>query len=397
MRNPHLLAVPTQTRQAGARPPHRLIGWLCAAAMAASFAPAQARADISQELKDEVNAAEVELRGLEKDKATPVADLIGVHGRLGRLCKQANWPKKAQEHWKKLGELFAKAKLVKNGGTEATWAAEALYNLLDERAAAAMLSQPTLGKPAKKPDPKAGATWQAALQTWGRSLAGTTKAGDSERLPGREGGLAGELQAVAEFRSPTWAVAAAVLQTRLVGHVAAQLEEAQAPAAVPAEQAQAALQENRKLAGELTAEASALIQAAWAEIDRRNLSGEWRSAAKRELNRYLPRDHPLSRMRAKAFLTPIAETLQKEVEQAGLLDDIHACYDRHLALLPDEMLGEVNATWLLLPEGTAELRAVDHADPRIGLCLKKRWAGRTELPHDAAPVEIRVRLEFAAL
>jgi hypothetical protein len=61
------------------------------------------------------------------------------------------------------------------------------------------------------------------------------------------------------------------------------------------------------------------------------------------------------------------------------------------------MLGEVNATWLLLPEGTAELRAVDHADPRIGQCLKKRWAGRTELPHDAAPVEIRVRLEFAAL
>jgi hypothetical protein len=119
--------------------------------MAASFAPALAQADISQELKDEVNAAEVELRGLEKDKATPVADLIGVHGRLGRLCKQANWPKKALEHWKKVGELFAKAKLVKNGGTEATWAAEALFNLLDERATAAMLSQPAPGRRRCKP------------------------------------------------------------------------------------------------------------------------------------------------------------------------------------------------------------------------------------------------------
>lgn len=397
MNNSNLSTALTQTCQVRARRPRALRAWLFAAVMAASFAPALAHADISQELKDEVNAAEIELRGLERDKATPVADLIAVRGRLGRLCKQANWPKRAQEHWKKVGELFAKAKLVQNGGTEATWAAEALFYLLEERATAAMLSQPALGKAAKKPDPKVGASWQTALQTWVHSLAGDAKAGDAERLPSREGGLAGELQVVAEFRSPTWAVAAAVLQVRLLGHATAVLEDWQPPAGVDAEQASALLQHNRTRAEALAAEAKALVQAVWAEVDRRNLSGEWRSAAKRELNRYLPREHPLSRMRAKAFLTPIAETLQKAVEQAGLLDDIQACYDRHLALLPDEMLGEVNATWLLLPEATAELRAVDHADPRIGQCLKKRWAGRTGLPHDAAPVEIRVRLEFAAL
>lgn len=397
MRNPHLLAAPTQTRQAGARPPHRLIGWLCAAAMAASFAPAPARGDISQELKDEVNAAEVELRGLEKDKATPVADLIGVHGRLGRLCKQANWPKKAQEHWKKLGELFAKAKLVKNGGTEATWAAEAQFNLLAERAAAAMLAVPALPKGGKKADTAQVGGWPKAVGAWIHGLVGSSAPGSQGGAPQFEGGLTGELQAVADFRAPTWAVAATVLQVRLLGHVASYLEDLPPPDGVTAEQQAAQVQRNRAAAEAYTADARKLILATWAEIDRRNLGGEWRSAAKRELNRYLPRDHPLSRMRAKAFLTPIAETLQKEVEQAGLLDDIHACYDRHLALLPDEMLGEVNATWLLLPEGTAELRAVDHADPRIGQCLKKRWAGRSGLPHDAAPVEIRVRLEFAAL
>ena len=80
-----------------------------------------------------------------------------------------------------------------------------------------------------------------------------------------------------------------------------------------------------------------------------------------------------------------------------MLSDIHACYDRHLVVSPDEMLGEVSVQWLLLPDGTVELRQVDHADARITSCLRKRWAGKAEFPHDAAPVEIRVRLEFAAL
>lgn len=388
---------PPTTARPRSRGRRRLRAWLCAVVLAASCAPALAQAEISQELKDEVNAAEVELRGLEKDKATPVADLIAVRGRLGRLCQQASWSKKAQEHWKKVLELFAKAGLARNGGTEATWAAEAQFNLVAERAAAAMLGQPAPPKGGKKAGSAQAGGWPKAIDTWAQGLVGTAQAGGEGGAPVFTGGLAGELQAVADFRAPTWAVAAAVLQVRLLGHVASVLEDWQPPAEVAADQQTALLQRNQAAAEAYTADARKLILRTWDEIDRRSLSGEWRSAAKRELNRYLPGEHPLSRMRAKAFLTPVAETLQKQVEGAGLLADVHACYDRHLAVLPDEMLGEVTATWLLLPEGTAELRVVDHADARIGQCLKKRLARRSGLPHEGAPVEIRVRLEFAAL
>lgn len=375
------------------RPGRRPAIWLAAVLLQAALLPLpQARADVSQELKDEVSAAEIELRDLEKTKGTPVGDLIAVRGRLGRLCSQADWQKKAEEHWKKVAELFTKAKLPGNGGPEATWAAEAQFGLLQSRVAAALESKPALRK-----GQKGAPGWQAALTQWSTDTAGTPIAGTTERLPGRRGGVAGALEIVSDLRAPEWTTASVIQQARLVGYAAEVLQEWQPPADLTAD-LQANLRDHaKKISAELAVQAPALVEAAWAEVERRNLNGRWRTECKREMNRYSPAQHPLSRMRGKSWLTPVAETLQKQVEAAGMLADVHACYDRHLVVSPDEMLGEVSLQWLLLPDGSAELRQVDHADARITSCLRKRWAGKTEFPHDAAPIEIRVRLEFAAL
>lgn len=376
-----------------ALPRARATAWLVALLVQAAWLPSHpAHADATQELKDEVSAAEIELHDLEKTKGTPVSDLIAVRGRLGRLCSKANWQKKAEEHWKKMTELFTKAKLPSNGGAEATWAAEAQFGLMQARIAAALESKPALRK-----GQKGAPGWEAALSQWSAEMVGTPIAGTTERLPGRRGGAAGALEAVSDLRAPEWTAAAVVQQARLVGYTAEVLLEWQAPSDLTAD-LQANLQAHaKKIGAELAVQAPSLVEAAWAEIERRNLNGPWRTECKREMNRYAPSQHPLSRMRGRSWLTPVAETLQKQVEAAGMLTDIHACYDRHLVVSPDEMLGEVSVQWLLLPDGTAEVRAVDHADARIGICLKKRWSVKTELPHDAAPVEIRVRLEFAAL
>ena len=339
-----------------------------------------------------VHAAGRAARSLIEAARAQVADLIAVHGRLGRLCAKADWQKKAEEHWKKVADLFVKAKLRGNGGAEATWAAEAHFGLVQARVAATLNTKPALRK-----GQKGAPGWQAALSQWSLETAGAPVAGSTERLPGRSGGAAGALEAVSDLRAPEWTAAAVLQQARLVGYAAEVLQDWQPPADLTAD-LQANLQAYaKKLSGELAVQAPALVEAAWAEIERRNISGQWRTEGKREMNRYWPGQYPLSRMRGRSWLTPVAETLQKQVEEAGMLSDIHACYDRHLVVSPDEMLGEVSVQWLLLPDGTVELRQVDHADARITSCLRKRWAGKAEFPHDAAPVEIRVRLEFAAL
>lgn len=371
----------------------RRVAWLTTLFLHAFLAPPPTvHADVSQELKDEVNAAEIELRGLEKAKGVAVGELIAVRGRLGRLCSKANWQKKAEDHWKKIAELFAKAKLPGAGSTEATWAAEAQFELALPRIAAALESKPALRK-----GQKGAPGWETALSQWSAELAGTAIAGTGERLPGRSGGVAGSLEAISDLHAPEWTVATVLQQARIVSYVYDVLQEWQAPTDLTADLQANLLAHAKKIGAELAAQPPALVEAAWAEVERRNISGTWRTECKREMNRYAPARFPLSRLRGRTWLTPVAETLQKEVEAAGMLADVHACYDRHLVVSPDEMLGEVSVEWLLLPDGRAELRGISHADARIGICLKKRWSGRTELPHDAAPVEIRVRLEFAAL
>jgi len=352
-----------------------------------------AAAEMRAELKDEVAAGEAELRGALAQRQAP-ADLIAVRGRLARKFREAGWAKKADEQHREILKLFSKAGLAKNGGVEASWAAEAQFWVLHARFDAAMQQRIAVGKGGKPAEQLAAQIRNLRNQVIGEDVAPATPDG----IPDRKGGLCGDLSVqVAAYNAVEWRVAVAVAQSRLLSHVAWVIRETPSPADQSAEDQAQWRQIIDDQARDLEVQAQRLVEAAWAELGKRNLDTPWRAEAKRELNRFLPRQHPLSRLRGEKWLSALAEELQQQLRTAGMIADIHACFDRHVAGHPDEMLGAVQVKATVAPDGVIALHEVDHADPVVGQCLRRRWSQRKDLPRGAAPIELHVRLEFAVL
>ncbi|MBM4343026.1 MAG: hypothetical protein FJ100_06580 [Deltaproteobacteria bacterium] len=356
-------------------------------------APCAARAaESNQELKDQMAAAESELRRAQVGKLPPV-ELLPVRGRLMRLYHQAHWAKKFEEQAREILKLFVKANLPKNGGPESAWAAEAQFLLLAGRLDQALQSKIAVTKGAKASEALA-----AQIRALRQNVAGEEVPNPVGGIPERKGGLCGDYTTlVSSYRASDWTIAAAVTQSRLLSHVAELIRDTPNPSDQSADDLAQWRQIVDETARDLEAQALRLVEAAWTEIGRRNMDGQWRTEAKRELNRYLPRQHPLSRVRAEKWLIAVAEDTQGTLKTGGVLADIHGCYDRHLAAAPDEMLGEVQVKFTLGPDGTAKIAAVEHANPVVGQCLRRLWAQRKDLPRLAAPTELHVRLELAAL
>lgn len=349
-------------------------------------------AETNQEQKDQIAAGESELRRAMTEKAAP-PELIAVRGKLMRLYQSAHWLKKVEEQAKEILKIFTKAALPKNGGPEAAFAAEAQFWLLYPRYDAAIQSKLALGNGGK-------AAEALAKQIRGLrvNVVGEEVPDPDGGIPQRKGGLCGDYSAlVASYRAIEWSVAAAVLQSRLLSHGADMLRDTPAPADQNAEDQAQFRQIVDEQARDMAAGAQRLVEAAWTELTRRNLESPWRIETKRELNRYLPKQHPLSRVRSEKWLSTHPEETQAMIRNGGLIDDLHGCYDRHLAQAPDEMLGEVQAKFTLKPDGTVQLDSVEHADAVVGQCLKRLWSARKDLPRPPAPVEVQLGLELASL
>lgn len=350
-------------------------------------------AEMRDELKEEIRTAENGLRALEKNKAADPAELIGTRGRLARLYLQAEWRKKADELHKKIIDGFAKAKLERTGGPEAAWAAEAQFWVLEPKFLAAMQAKPAFGKGGKAAEQLAGQIRKLRTEIAGEEVPATAGS-----IADRKGGLCGEYSTlVSSYRAVEWIIAVAVTQARLLAHVADAIREAPLPADQSAEdqsQFRSIIAEQAEL---FELQALHLLEAAWAELGRRNLDTQWRQECRRELNKFLPKQYPLSRQRAESWLTPVPEAVQSQLKEAGALDDIQGCYDRHIAASSDEMLGGLQVSFDVLTDGTLKLGAVDHADPRIASCLTRKWSTRKDFPKQDAAVPVRLKLEYATL
>lgn len=356
-------------------------------------APQVARAaESNQELKDQMSTAEGELRQALAQKLPP-ADLLPVRGRLMRLYHQAHWAKKFEEQAREILKVFVKANLPRNGGPEAGWAAEAQFLLLSGRLDQALQTKLALTKGGKASEGLA-----AQIRSLRQNIAGEEVPNSAGGIPDRKGGLCGDYTTlVASYRASEWVIAVAVTQSRLLSHVAELIRDTPNPTDQSADDLAQWRQIVDETARDLEAQSLRLVEAAWAEIGRRNMDGQWRNEAKRELNRYLPRQHPLSRVRGEKWLIAVPEDVQGTLKAAGVLADIHGCYDRHLAATTDEMLGEVQVKFTLGSDGVAKIASVEHSNPVVGNCLKRLWAQRKDLPRLNAATELHVRLELAAL
>ncbi len=368
--------------------------WALAMVLAGALPmPVLHAAEMTDELREEVRTAENNLRTLEKTKGADPSELIGLRGRLARLYMQAQWRKKADELFKKIVDGFAKAGLAKTGGPESVFAAEAQFYLLEPRFLAAMQAKPAFGKGGKAAEQLAAQIRKLRTEIAGEEL--PTEAGG---IADRKGGLCGDYTTmVASYRSYEWQVATAVTQARLLGHVAEAVHDAPLPADQAAEDKAQFRQIIDEQARDVDAQALRLLEAAWSEIGRRNLDTPWKLETRRDLNKYLPKLYPLSRQRAEQWLSPTPEAVQTGLKQAGLLDDIAACYDRHLTVTPDDLLGGLSVQFELRPDGTATVGQVDHADPVIARCLTRKWSSRNDFPKVEAPTTVSLKLEYAAL
>ncbi len=375
---------------------HRLAPrWLLALTLAATLPQSALQAaEMTQELRDEVRTAENDLRALEKTKGADPAELIGLRGRLARLYLQAQWRKKADELFKKIVDGFTKAGLAKTGGPEAAFAAEAQFYLLEPRFLTAMQSKPAFGKGGKAADQLAGQIRKMRTEIAGEEV--PTEAGG---IADRKGGLCGDYTAlVSSYRAYEWTIAAAIAQSRLLAHVAEAIHDIPLPADQAAEDKAQFRQIVDEQSRDFDAQALRLLEAAWSELGRRNLDSPWKLECRRDLNKYLPKQYPLSRQRADQWLSPVPEALQAQLKQSGLFDDLQGCYDRHLAVAPDDLLGGMNVQFELRPDGTAAVTNVDHANgPVIARCLTRKWSNRTDFPKVDAPTPVSLKLEYAAL
>jgi hypothetical protein len=344
-----------------------------------------------QGLAEDIAAAEQAVKALEQDKEVAAAVVIGQQLQLLRLYREAAAAKKVAAVAKKLLDGFAKRGLVKDGGRVAAMAAEAQFWLLDQRAGEVLQRKgPKLAKG------KAQAQLSAQFKTWTAEIAGTPVAAAADALAGRQGGLCGALHGeVGAYFSREWQVASAWLQARLLGHLSALATAVSAPAGSPPEEQAAVRQLASQQAAAWQEEATVLLQSAWAAIDRHSLDTPYKAEVLRDLNRYQPRQFPLSRVRGERWLDKASEGAATMLREAGVLDDLRACYDRHLVRVPDDLIGEISVT-LQLQDGKLSVQQAEHADPETVTCVQQRLAApRSGLT--GGPLVVRLRLEFASL
>lgn len=390
----------SRARAIGGPLPRRPLGWVVAlllavALLAVVVLPGSALAS-TEELKAEIADTEAQLKTLLGDKTTSQSDVLRARVRLGRLYAQIGPRKKAEAQWQEVVKTFAKGAWPRDGGAEATSAAAASFWLLEGRYLATRSTIPA-------PNPKLSGKKQmdallAQVRTLRQSVLGeevTRGEGDNAVIE-RKGGLLQDYAVVATFGAAEWQVAASLYQSRLLQHLAEILPEVVLPADLAPEAAEQWRAAANEQAASFLSQATRLLDEAWATAQRRASDSDWALEVRRDLNKFFPDRHPLSRERSREVLDPQPPAaLLEALGRPGGLDAVRACYDRRLAHQPDEMLADVVVRLTVTAEGTIGELKVDGDDVAVPTCLRKKWRTLKDLP--AGPFEVGVKMQFAAL
>lgn len=345
--------------------------------------------------RDDILALEAFLRLAPKEH-TPPTEVFAARQKLASLHLDTGDVRKAEQTWRDTVKAFQKGAYDKDGGIVANVTAEAAFRLLESRTKT-FVATPILPPPAKMPYEKALEFVMKQLQQQLVAVHGSADI-DPEALD-EKGGMCQEyVTQVAIYNSLEWNYAAAVMRARLLGHVAESANDLPLPESTPADKAKQLQSLMKMVAERMHQLAEAALEHAWTDAQRRNLSNEWTVELKRELNRYRPAQHPLSRERSRIWLEPAPDEATRALLQAAApLDDVRACFDRHLTSHPDAMLGDVTVHLTVDPQGQLTELKLSGEGEQMEACLRKKWRAVRDLPHGEAPVQYHVKLQFAAL
>jgi hypothetical protein len=341
----------------------------------------------------EVSDLEQFLRKAAKDPAVQPVEVFTARQKLGQLYADMGDARRAEAVWRDTVKLFAKSTEEKDGGITASIAAEAAYRLLEPKATAFVATPLTL--PGKMPPDKALQQLMSQLQKQLVFVRGSADM-DPEGL-NEAGGVCGDLIAQVDlYRSADWTYAAAILRARLLGHVSESAAELPLPDGLPEAKGKQVRGLMTLVSARMRQLAEGALTAAWADAQRRGVQSARVNELKRELNRFKPAEFPLSRERARTWLEPTDAGAQAELGKALDLEIVRACFDRHMASHPDQMLGELNLSLTIDDTGRAGEIEVKGESAVVAECVHKRWRGLADLPHGTVPRLVHVRLQYAA-
>jgi hypothetical protein len=353
--------------------------------------------------REDAAATEAWLKGPGKTAAPP--ELFGARSRLAQSYAQLGNRKKAEAVWLETTKLWAKGNFAKDGGAEASAAAEAWFHLLEPKFAAFMAR--TIQPPPKGPVEKQIVFLRRQFLALVETALGHPKKGVSIGEGDEAGGVAAERAGglyddyklkVGDNGNTAWWFAAEVHRARLLERMADVVSQT----AVPADLAPDERDQFRSVldgyAAQMEAKAVKTLSLAWAAAQDRRGDNPWTVEVKRDLNRYKPDDVPLSRERRRAWQEPLPDaTTVAAVEGVLRFEVVRACFDRRLASHPDEVLGSATVAITIAPDGSVSGVAADGLDDAFAACLRKRWLGVRGLPAESEARAFKIQFDFAAL
>jgi hypothetical protein len=348
--------------------------------------------------RDEVSTLELELKQAAKEHLPP-AEVFTKRQKLGSLYADMGDSRKAEGVWRETVRQFQKGGYDKDGGILASVAAEAAFRLIEPRAKS-FVATPIQPAPAKLAVDKQLGFVMKQLQQQLVTVRGSPDLDPESLTEHGAGGLCDELnEQVAIYNSLEWQYAAAVLRARLLGHVAESAAELPVPEGTSPEKLKQLNWLSKMVSERMQQLGLAALEQAWNDAQRRNASNSWVIELKRELNRYRPEQHPLSRERGRIWLEPAPDEATRDaVAKAARLEEVRACFDRKLAAQPDQMLGEVVVHLTVGPQGLLTEIHIDGEGEILEQCVRKRWRDVQNVPHaDEGPRQFHVKLQFAAL
>jgi tetratricopeptide (TPR) repeat protein len=223
---------------------------------------------------------------------------------IGDIYETRGDRKNADRTWSRTLVAFQRGGYAKNGGAEATAAAQASFKQLESRYTQVMTTKLVID-PRLRPIGQArrllgqlGALWDLVLGPE-KQIAKP----DGTLATARGGGLYDEYETVLGFGSREWSPAASLYRARLLQHLARVLYEMPVPDKLPPKEEESFGLTVAAIVGKpFEDRALRLLETALNDADAKGVANRWVTELRKEINRYKPKQYPLLKEEKRLLL-----------------------------------------------------------------------------------------------
>ena len=237
---------------------------------------------------------------------------------IAKIYRSRGDSKKEFAVWNQIIADFDKGGFERNGGAEATAAAEGQFWLMEPRYDAFI-------KTKLAPNPKASAGKQIKeLQSQLRAMLDTVVGPElkkknpdtGQEYTYRDGGLYKDyLEKVALYGAQNWSYAAMLYRAQALQHLARTIYGVQPPDDLSEEEEEAYAEQIEAVGAQIENQAIKSLEAALKDADGKGVVNEWVTKLRAAINKYKPADYPLLKEAKKLMADPqgTAPTVEKEL------------------------------------------------------------------------------------